>query len=117
MFKSYTELEEMEESLRKETPQKKAKMYIKSRPEVDDATSPEGFMQSTMIKNHVINTSDNNENISPHQHKLIIGYKAADIIYRNAQRPWGNVTHGNRRFENTVEKKQTMVILLTDVTP
>ena len=64
------------------------------RSEVDGATSPEGFMQ---IKNHVINASDHYENISPHQHKLIIGYKAANIIYRNPQRPGGNVTHGNRR--------------------
>ena len=79
-------------SLRKEIQHRKAEMRIRSKSEVGSATSPEGFLSSEKIKEDIKKALENSDNISPMQHKVIVAYIAANIIYKNAQRP-GVVQH------------------------
>ena len=49
--------------------------------QVGSATSPEGFMSSTRILQDIIHMLENSKNVSQQEHKLILAYIAAHIIY------------------------------------
>ena len=81
MLKSFAEFEQMEGSLRKEIQKRKTEMQIRSKTQVGSATSPEGFMSSTRILQDIIHMLENSKNVSQQEHKLILAYIAAHIIY------------------------------------
>jgi len=72
--------------LRKEIQQRKGELRIRSRAEVGSASNPKSFLNSPKIKEDIRLALDTT-NCNTKQHKLILAYIAANIIYFNAQRP------------------------------
>ena len=96
-------LKKWRQSLRKEIQKRKTEIRIRSKSQVGSATSPEGFMSSTRISQDIFQMLQNCENLCPQEHKTILAYIAAHIIYKNAQRP-GVVQHMEvREFEEREE--------------
>ena len=97
-------------SLRKEIRQRKTELRIRSRAEVGSSNNPDAFLESGKIVRDVEAALDGTT-CTPQQHKLILAYVAAHIIYRNAQRP-GVVQHMTiEEYENKEEDKDGKVLI------
>ena len=78
-------------SLRNEIKQHKAEVRIRSRGEVRSASNPKQFLKSVKVQEDIQEAFDSTTWTSQ-QHKLILAYVVANIIFTNAQRP-GVVQH------------------------
>ena len=78
-------------SLRNEIKQRKAEVRIRSRGEVRSASNPKQFLKSVKVQEDIQEAFDSTTWTSQ-QHKLILAYVVANIIFTNAHRP-GVVQH------------------------
>ena len=85
------QLSHWRKSLRNEIKQHKAEVIITSRAEVGSASNPKQFLKSVKVQEDIQEAFDSTTCTSQ-QHKLILAYVPANIIFTNAQRP-GVVQH------------------------
>ena len=97
-------------SLRKEIRQQKTELQIRSRAEVGSSNNPDRFLESGKIVRGIEAALDGITCILQ-QHKLILAYVAAKIIYKNTQRP-GVVQHMTiEEYKNKEEDKDGNVVV------
>ena len=103
------QLSQWQKSLRNEIKQHKAEVRIRSRAEVGSATNPKQFLKGVKVQEDIQEAFDNTTCTSQ-QHKLILAYVAANIIFTNAQRP-GVVQHMSiHEYEKEDDDKGNMLI-------
>ena len=105
------QLTQWRKSLRKEIKQRKAEVRIRSRAEVGSASDPKPFLNSVKVQQDIQEAFDSTTTCTSQQHKLILAYVAANIIFTNAQRP-GVVQHMSvQEYENKEDDDEGNVLI------
>ena len=92
-------------SLKLNIMQHKAEVRIRSQAEVGSVSNPKQFLESVKMQEDIKEAFENTTCTSQ-QHKLILAYVAANIIFTNVQRPGVVQAHLHTR----VQRQRKMII-------